>query len=95
MIRIEHDSKQQPYIQWAPPEAPTGLKRAWIRHAERGSDKDWAGTERYLNVVRIDPTKPGSGGHSTDFPIYSTLSDEQILEAFVAAVCSITGCSLP
>jgi hypothetical protein len=94
MIQIQTDTKGQRYIEWAPPEAPTGHKRAWIRHAERG-DKDWAGTERYLNVVRIDPSRPGIGGNSTDFPIYSTLSDEQILEAFVAAVCSITGCRLP
>jgi hypothetical protein len=95
MIPIQTDTKGQRYIEWAPPEAPTAYKRAWIRRPERGSDKDWAGTERYLNVVRIDPSRPGSGGNSTDFPIYSTFSDEQILEAFVATVCAITGCTLP
>jgi hypothetical protein len=34
-------------------------------------------------------------GNPTDFPIFNNLSDQQILEAFVAAVCSITGCNLP
>ena len=64
-------------------------KRAWIQH--RTGENDWAGTRRYLNVVRInDLGKPG--GNPTDFPIFNNLSDEQILLTFVYAVNSATGC---
>ena len=94
MIQIETDSKGQRYIQWAQnPENRAGWKRAWIQH--KTDDKDWAGTQRYLNVVRIDLDRRGIGGNPTDFPIFSDLPDDQILEAFVAAVCAVTGCRLP
>lgn len=93
MIQIEFDGKNQPYIEWRQAEGPAGFKRAWIQH--KTGDADWAGTGRYLNVVRIDRTHPGIGGNPTDFPIFSTLPDRQILEAFVAAVCAVTGCQLP
>jgi hypothetical protein len=95
MIQIQTDSLGQPYIEWAQianPE-PDGYKRAWIQVKE--GDKDWAGTRRYLNVVRINRSRPGSGGNPTDFPVFSDLPDAQILEAFVAAVCAVTGCQLP
>lgn len=94
MIKIRTDTKGQPYIEWKQAEHPAGYKRAWIQRRSE-PDKDWAGTERYLNVVRIDPQKPGSGGAPTDFPIFSNLPDAQVLEAFVAAVCAATGCRLP
>ncbi len=94
MIPIQKDTKDQPFIEWAQTaDHPAGFKRAWISHRE--PDKDWAGTGRYLNVVRVDQSRPGIGGAPTDFPIYSDLPDVQILEAFVAAVCAITGCKLP
>jgi hypothetical protein len=60
--------------------------------ADASAKKDWADTGRYLNVVRIDALGKGPAGNATDFPIWSKLSDEQILEAFVSAVCGITGC---
>jgi len=44
--------------------------------------------------VRIEALEVGPGGNATDFPIFSDLSDEQILKAFVSAVCAITGCRL-
>lgn len=91
MIPIKHDTKGQPLIEWQ--QSPEGWKRAWIQRKE--PEKDWAGTGRYLNIVRIDPARPGSGGNPTDFPIFSDLPDEQILEAFVAAVCAVTGCRIP
>jgi hypothetical protein len=95
MIKIETDSKGQRYIEWAQNEnLPDGYKRAWIQHKTE-PDKDWAGTKRYLNVVRIDRNRPGAGGNPTDFPIFSDLPDDQVLEAFVAAVCAVTGCKLP
>lgn len=94
MIEIQIDSKGQRYIEWPQIEDnPAGFKRAWIQHKDR--DSDWAGTGRYLNVVRIDRTRAGIGGNPTDFPIFTDLPDDQILEAFVAAVCAITGCRLP
>ena len=66
---------------------------SWVQHRE-GTDKDWAGTGRYLNVVRIDEFDNGPSGNATDFPIFSKLSDEQILIAFVSSVCAITGTAL-
>jgi len=71
---------------------PGGRKRAWIQR--RDGDRDWARTPqgRYLNIVRVDEAPAGS---PADFPIFSELPDEQILEAFVAAVCAVTGCRIP
>jgi hypothetical protein len=95
MLPIETDSLGQPYIEWAQTDDdnPARFKRAWI--SRREPDKDWAGTGRYLNVVRIDHNRAGSGGAPTDFPIYCDLTDAQVLEAFVAGVCAATGCPLP
>ena len=92
MMNIQKDTKDQPFIEWE--QAPGGFKRAWIQHKAE-SEKDWAGTGRYLNVVRIERLGGGPAGNPTDFPIFTPLSDEQILEAFVAAVSAITGCRLP
>ncbi len=94
MLAIHRDGSNQPYIQWEQVAKPGGYKRAWISH--RTGDKDWAGTGRYLNVVRAEGPESGPAGQSTDFPIFdSRLQDEQILEAFVAAVCGVTGCRIP
>jgi hypothetical protein len=91
MIQIQRDNQNQPYIEWEI--GPGGFKRAWIQH--RDGEKDRARTGRYLNVVRVDPARAGAGGNPTDFPIFSALADEQILEAFVASVCAVTGCQIP
>lgn len=93
MLSINFDTKNQPYIEWE--QAPTGFKRAWIQR-KTDPEKDWANTPsgRYLNVVRIDRRGGGPAGNATDFPIFSDLSDEQILYAFVLSVSSITGCRL-
>lgn len=92
MINIQHDTKGQPFIEWE--QVQGAPKRAWIQH-KTDPEKDWAGTGRYLNVVRIERLGGGPAGNPTDFPIFNTLSDEQILEAFVASVSAITGCPLP
>jgi hypothetical protein len=91
MVEIHKDGKGQPYIQWE--QAPGGWKRAWIQ--TKDGEGDWAGTKRYLNVVRTASADGGPSGNATDFPIFSELPDEQILEAFVAAVCAVTGCRIP
>jgi len=91
-MNIKRDKKGQPYIEWE--QAPGGYKRAWIQ-VKDDPDKDWAGVGRYLNVVRIEALGEGPAGNATDFPIYSDLPDEQILEAFVTSVSAITGCKLP
>ncbi len=94
MIPIQRDGNGQPYIQWEQAATPGGYKRAWVQR--KTGDKDWAGTGRYLNVVRAEGPDTGPAGNPTDFPIYSQdLNDEQILEAFVAAVCAVTGCRIP
>jgi hypothetical protein len=84
----------QPYLEWE--QAPGGYKRAWVQH-RTDPERDWAEARggRYLNVVRITALGAGPAGNPTDFPIFSDLSDEQILEAFVSAVCAITGCPIP
>jgi hypothetical protein len=87
---IKKDGRGQPYIEWEI--GPGGFKRAWIQR--RDGDKDWARTGRYLNVVRVESLDKGPAGNATDFPIFSSLPDEQILTAFVLSVCAITGCKL-
>jgi hypothetical protein len=84
------------YIAWKQPIVGSphfGYKRAWVQHRE--GDRDWAGTRRYINVARTETLDGGPSGNATDFPIYSALSDEQALLAFVSAVCAVTGCELP
>jgi hypothetical protein len=92
-VDIERDAKGQLFIEWE--QAPGGFKRAWIQRKTDPS-KDWAKARdgRYLNVVRVEGRGIGPAGNATDFPIFSDLPDEQILEAFVAAVSAITGCRL-
>ena len=91
-MTIQHDQKGQPFVEWE--QAPGGYKRAWIqRKADIG--KNWANTERYLNVVRITAPGQGPAGNATDFPIFNGLPDDQILAAFVAMVCGLTGCRIP
>ena len=46
--------KHQRYVEWEI--APNCLKRAWIQY--RTGDNDWAGTTRYLNVVRSKRRTP-------------------------------------
>ncbi len=93
-MNIQRDTKDQPFIEWE--QAPGGYKRAWIQR-KTDPEKDWANTPdgRNLNVVRIERLGGGPAGNATDFPIFSNLPDEQILEAFVASVSAITGCRLP
>jgi hypothetical protein len=70
-------------------EAFAGVFGGW------GAAAAGAALGRYLNVVRTVGRDGGPAGNPTDFPIWCDLADEQILEAFVAAVCSMTGCALP
>lgn len=92
MIQILKDGNGSAYIQW---EKADGVsQRAWVQH-RTDPERDWARTGRYLNVVRCNPDG-NPGGNATDLPIFgNALSDEQILEAFVGAVCAITGRRLP
>ncbi len=91
MIAIRRDTLGQAFIQWQ--QHREGWKRAWIQ--TRSGEKDWAETGRYLNVVWAAGEDGGPAGNATDFPIFCDLPDEQILEAFVASVCAVTGCRLP
>lgn len=91
-MNIQTDLKGQSFVEWQ--QAPGGFKRAWVQH-KTDPDKDWAQTGRYLNVVRIEALGAGPAGNATDFPISSELPDDDILQAFVASVCAITGCRVP
>jgi len=92
-MQFQRDAKDQLFIEWQ--QAAGGFKRAWIQNRS-GTNKDWAGAKdgRYLNVVRVERLGAGPAGNATDFPIFSDLSDEQILIAFVMAISEITGCAL-
>ena len=90
-MQIKQDSRGQPYIEWA--QGPNGFKRAWVQDRS-GTDKDWADSGRYINVVRIERLGAGPAGNATDFPVFSPLPDEQLLIAFVTGVSAITGCAL-
>lgn len=94
MIEVQTDGKGQLYIEWRQAAVPGGYKRAWIQR-KTDTSKDWAGTGRYVNVVRVEGPGEGPAGNATDFPVFSDLPDRQILEAFVAAICAVTGCRLP
>lgn len=88
MLKISKDGNGSPYIGWAQPGG--GFKRAWVQ-TRSDAGKDWAGTGRYLLVVRCDESgRPA--GNATDFPIYNQLPAEQVLLAFVHGVNSVTGC---
>lgn len=88
-MQIQRDGNGSPFIEWE--QAEGCYKRAWIQR--KSDDRDWAGTGRYLNVVRCN--SPGHpGGNPTDFPIFNDLPDGQILIAFVQSVSAMTGCKL-
>ena len=90
---IQRDTNGQPYIEWE--QASGCFKRAWIQR-KTNPEKDWAKTPdgRYLNVVSIKRLCGSPAANAIDFPIFSDLSDGQILGAFVASVSAITGCRL-
>lgn len=83
-MQFSTDGKGQPYVEW---DIGAGiLKRAWIQH--RKGTKDWAGTGRYLNVVRVEVPHAGPRGRAADFPIFDAdATANQILTDFVHAVC--------
>ena len=92
-MKIKFDGQGQPYVQWE--QAPGGYKRAWIQRRQ-GQEKDWAGSGRYINVVRCESLNGSPAGAPTDFPVFDVrLSDSQVLHAFVHAICAVTGCILP
>jgi hypothetical protein len=92
-MKFGKDGKGQAKVEWEV--GNVAYKLAWIQD-RTGSDKDWAKTGRYLNVVRTEGYGCGPAGNATDFPIFnSSLSDRQILTAFVHAVSAMTGQVLP
>jgi hypothetical protein len=88
-VEFLKDGNGSLYVEWE--QFGGHRKRAWIQRKTDPS-MDWAQTpeRRYLNVVRVKEDG-NPGGNPTDFPIWYKLSDQQILEAFVLSVCSITG----
>jgi hypothetical protein len=97
-MNIQRDNNNQIFIEWEQmsPRGPGtgGFKRAWIRRPTF-PEKDWAGTGRYVNVAPIIALGQVPAGQSADFPIFNHLPDDQVLIAFVAAVCGVTGCQIP
>ena len=88
-METQTDGKGQPYIKWMQCEGR--YKRAWI--IVKSGDHDYAKAGRYLQIGPCDADgKPK--GNSIDLPIFSKLSDEQTLFAFVHAVNAITGMNL-
>ena len=92
-VIFHRDNNGSLYVEWQQNQTG-GFKRAWIRKPT-APEKDWAGTGRYINVAMIPSLGAGPGGASADFPIFNKLPDEQVLTAFVAAICGVTGCEIP
>ena len=93
-MRIQRDTNGSVYVQWVKgtnQRSEACEQCAWVHH--RFGDDDSSGTRRYLNVVMCNQ-KGNPGGNATDFPIYSTLSDEQVPRAFVHSVTAVTGVRL-
>jgi hypothetical protein len=93
-MHFGNDGKGQRYVEWEI--HPSIYKRAWIQH--RTGQKDWAGTGRYLNVVRVESVNSGPKGQAADFPVYlssSQMGDDQILTTFVYSVCAAVGNNHP
>src|SRR5262245_16593540 len=89
-MRVDEDNKRQKMIEWDV--YRENWRRAWILHQD--DEKDYAGTGRYLCVSRADAPFAGPAGNPVHFPISSDLTDDEVLETFVRAVCEITGCKL-
>jgi hypothetical protein len=96
-MRYFHDTNDSLCVEW---EQSPGLgisRRAWVQHRQPDDqEKNWARVPdgRYLNVGRLNDAG-NLGGIPADFPIFSALSDHQILTAFVHSVSAITGTQLP
>jgi hypothetical protein len=86
------DKKKLQCVRWKI--GKNAWKMAWIQDRSGEPEKDWAGTGRYLNVVRAVGEKTGPVGNATDFPIAKEMqhvSDIQILTSFVLAISTMTG----
>ena len=86
------DGKGQDYVEWD--RGAGGYARAWIMDRS-GGNNDWAGCGRYLNAARIEAPGGGPAGQGLDFPVSSSLSNKDILRAYVVAVSAIVGQPLP
>lgn len=98
-LTFHTDGKNQLYVEWEQGPASGagigGFKRAWIRQPQNPSD-DWAGTGKYVSIAATSGLGQGPVGRSADFPIFSDgLPDDQMLVAFVTAICGLTGCRIP
>lgn len=84
-MKIKRDSLQQPYIEWSTDEEYN--VRVWIKR-EKGSSF-WRHI-RHLCIARCKAMgQPGA--NTVSIPIYSQVSDEQILAAFVGMTSVLTG----
>ena len=96
-MRFFRDSNDSLCVEW---EQVPGLgisRRAWVqRRPASDLEKNWARVPdgRYLNVGRVN-NAGNLGGIPADFPIFSRLSDRQILVTFVYSVSALTGNELP
>lgn len=89
MLTIERDTNGSPYVEWCQgtdDQNVRHIKRAWVQR--RTGVNDWARVGRYLHVARMGKDAPLP---SPDFPVHSTLPDEQVLLAFVYSLNAITG----
>ncbi|MCY4609781.1 MAG: hypothetical protein OXD40_14505 [bacterium] len=66
MVEIKTDTNGSLYVQWKQGTNKQGHdceKRAWVQHKE--GENDWAGTKRYLNVVRCNSNGLSDLQHAT------------------------------
>ena len=96
-MRFFRDTNNSLCVEWRQAPGLEVSRRAWVQHRPiDDAERNWARVPdgRYLNVGRLNDAG-NLGGIPADFPIFSTLSDGQVLMAFVHSISAITGNALP
>ena len=90
------DTQGQLCLEWTHWPGQEGMhKRAWIQRRQPRGSKDWAGAPegRYVIVASLSPdARPLQG---PDFPVFSDLSDKEVLMGIANAITGVVGCDLP
>lgn len=90
-MHFGNDGIGQRYVEWEV--APGTLKRAWVQYKD--GDKDWAGTGRYLNVVRVEASKRRTLGRKAKPPTSRSTCPPTRCQTTNSSLRSSTRCALP
>ena len=95
-MRFFRDGKDQLCLEWSHwPGDEQFNKRAWIQYRQPLSQKDWANSPEGRYVIVASLTESGNPLQGPDFPVFSTLSDKEILIGVANAFTEVTGVGLP